>query len=119
MEEERRKTSRIKKNLTVQYTSSARSHLGWEMSTIKDISDTGMSFTTSQNLVAQENLIIRLKLPSQPYKWIEINGEVIESKNLSGETWLTRIKFLQLENEDKELIKEYITWFLIKEGGAK
>ncbi len=119
MEEERRKTFRIKKNLTVQYASGEKSSLKWEMSLIKDISDTGMSITTSQTFVPEDCLFIRLKLPSQPYKWIEINGVVIESKSFSGETWLTRVKFLQLGNEDKELIKDYIAWFLVKERGAK
>jgi hypothetical protein len=119
MEEERRKTARIKKNLTVQYASGDKINPKWEMSQIKDISDTGMSITTGQNFLADENLIIRLKLPTHPYKWIEINGAAIESKSFGGEYWLTRVKFIQLSSEDKELIKDYIAWFLIKERGAK
>jgi c-di-GMP-binding flagellar brake protein YcgR len=119
MEEERRKAARIKKNLTVKYALKVKNDLRWEMSLIKDISDTGMSLTTSQNFIPEENLIIRLKLPSQPFNWIEINAAVIETRNYGGETWLTRVKFIQLGNEDKKLIKNYITWFLVNERGAK
>ncbi|MCX5708206.1 MAG: PilZ domain-containing protein [Candidatus Omnitrophica bacterium] len=119
MEEERRKTSRIKKNLIVQYASDEKINLKWGISLIKDISDMGMSITTGKSFAPEENLLIRLKLPSQPYRWIDLKGAVIESKSYGGENWLTRVRFLKLNNEDKELIKDYIAWFLIKERGAK
>ena len=119
MEEERRKTSRIKKNLTVQYASSENITLKWGFSLIKDISETGIAITTGRNFATEENLFIRLKLPSHPFKWIKLKGAVVESKSYGAENWLTRVKFLQLSNEDKELIKDYIAWFLIKERGAK
>jgi c-di-GMP-binding flagellar brake protein YcgR len=119
MEEERRKASRIKKNLTAQYASCEKISLQWGISEIKDISDTGMSITTGQCFAPEENLFIRLKLPSHPFRWIELKGAVVQSKSHGGEIWFTRVKFLELSKEDKELIKDYIAWFLLKERGAK
>jgi c-di-GMP-binding flagellar brake protein YcgR len=119
IDDERRKASRIKRNLTIQYAASGKKELRWEMTLIKDISDTGMLITTGQKFAAEENLYIRLKLPSQPFKLIEITAGVILSANLAGGSYLTRVKFLQLGDDDKKQIKDYITWFLGKERGAK
>ena len=119
MEEDRRKTSRIKKSLTVQYACKGNTDLKWEMSQIKDISETGLSITTSDNLPPGQNLFIRLKLPTHPYDWLNLNGSVVESKSWGGEFWLSRVKFILLKDEDKSLINNYIAWFLLKERGGK
>jgi c-di-GMP-binding flagellar brake protein YcgR len=119
MEEDRRKNSRIKKTLTVQYARAGSFNLKWEMSQIKDISDTGLSITTAESFSSDQNLLIRLKLPTHPYEWIDLDGSVVESQSFGGEFWLTRVKFIQLKEEDKTLIKDYIAWFLLKERGGK
>jgi hypothetical protein len=119
VKEDRRKNTRIKKNLTVQFASGGNINLKWEMSQIKDISDTGLSITTAENLPEGQNLFIRLKLPTHPYEWIDLEGSVVESKNWGGGFWLTRVKFLQLKDEFKTLIKDYIALFLLNERGGK
>jgi len=119
MEDERRKANRIKKTLTVQYACAGTVDLKWEMSQIKDISDTGLSITTAENFSVDQNLFLRLKLPTHPYEWIDVEGAVVESKTWGGGFWLTRIKFIQLKEEFKTLIKDYIAWFLLNERGGK
>ena len=119
MEDERRKANRIKKTLTVQYACAGNVDLKWGMSQLKDISDTGLSFTTTENFPPGQNMFFRLKLPTRPYEWIELDGSVVESKSFGGEFRLTRVKFIRLKDEDKTLIKDYIAWFLLKERGGK
>lgn len=119
MEGERRKTGRIKKNLTVQYACGKDIALKWEMSLIKDISEKGLSISTAEDLVPGQKLFIRLKLPTHPFEWINLEGSVFESKSLSGNFRLTRVEFIQLKEEDKSLIKDYIAWVLLKERGGK
>jgi hypothetical protein len=114
MREERRKSKRIKKTLTIQYAVGEKNNLKWEMSLIRDISDTGLSFAADGNFSPDDNINIRLKLPIRPFEWVKIEGIVLESKKL-----VTRVKFTQLTDEDKELINEYIVWFLLSQPETK
>jgi hypothetical protein len=114
MEEDRRKSSRVKKNLTAQYACGDRNSLKWEMSQVNDISETGVAIGTAETFAAGAIVYIRLKLPSKPFEWLEIEGEVIDSKN-----FVTRIKFTQLKDTDKEFIKEYIAWFMASRPANK
>jgi c-di-GMP-binding flagellar brake protein YcgR len=127
MGEERRKSVRIKKLLTVRYSYSLdKDEKKWDMTVIKDISETGMSVTTHRPFSPNEIMTFLIKIPTRPLEWIEFTGRVVgseELKAISGESvrgaHITRIEFINLKEDQEELIREYITWFLSKEGGKQ
>ena len=127
MQEERRKAVRIKKFLTVRYSYGvSQEHRKWDMTVIRDISETGMSITTAQHFPPNEVLTFLIKIPSKPLEWIEFIGRVVgseELKSASGGAFrgahITRVEFINLKGTQKELIREYVTWFLSKEGGSQ
>jgi len=127
MGEERRKSVRIKKVLTVRYSYSVnKDEKKWDITAIRDISATGMSVSTHYKFSPNDIVTFLIKIPSRPLDWIEFTGRVVGTEDLkaiSGETLtgahITRVEFINLKEEQKELIQEYITWFLTKEGGGK
>ena len=127
MGEERRKSVRIKKMLTVRYSYGIdKGGKKWDITAIKDISETGMSITTRQRFSLSDIVTFLIKIPSRPLEWIEFTGRVVgseELKAISGGvvagSHITRVKFINLKEDQKELIREYIAWFLTKEGGGK
>jgi len=127
MVEERRKSVRIKKVITVRYSySTDKGEKKWDMTVIRDISETGMSITAHQRFSLSDIVTFLIKIPSRPLEWIEFTGRVVgseESKAVSGEivagSHITRVEFINLKEDQKELFREYIAWFLTKEGGGK
>lgn len=120
MGEERRKSVRIKKALTVRYCYGVdKADKKWDITTIKDFGDVGMCITTRQRFPLNYILTFLIKIPSRPLEWIEFTGRVVESKESMVDRHLTRIEFINLKEGQKELIREYIRWFLSKEGGGK
>ena len=127
MGEERRKSVRIKKALTVRYSYGIdKDGKKWDITAIRDIGETGMSITTHQRFSLSDIVTFLIKIPSRPLEWIEFTGRVVGSEELraiSGEvvagSHITRVEFINLKEDQKELIREYITWFLTKEGGGK
>jgi len=127
MAEERRKSVRIKKFITVRY--SYGSHEGekkWDITSIRDISETGMCVTTQQRFSPNDIIAFLVKIPSRPLDWLEFTGRVVGSDKftaISGESLtashITRVEFINLKDEQRELIREYINWFLTKERGGK
>ena len=127
MVEEKRKSVRIKKIITVRYSYSLdKDEKKWDMTVLRDISETGMCITTHKQFLPSDIITFLIKIPSRPLEWIEFTGRVVGSEELraiSGEAvaWshITRIEFINLKEGHKELIREYITWFLTKEGGGQ
>jgi len=127
MVEERRKSVRIKKFITVRYSYGAdNQEKKWDMTVIKDISETGMSITTCQQFSANDIVTFLIKIPSRPLEWIEFAGRVVVSegmKSVFGESvaglYITRVEFVNLKEGRKDLIREYINWFLTKEKGRQ
>lgn len=120
MEEERRKSIRIKKSLTVQYSRNLNQGAAtWDMTTIKDISETGMCIVTDKDFLPNEIINFRLKIPFRPFEWLEFSGKIISSEVFKTKACVTRVEFVDLKEEQKGLIKEYIKWFLDKQGGEK
>lgn len=119
MEEERRRSVRIKKPLTVQYSYTLDEKKIWDMSFIKDLSDTGMCITTNKNFLVNEIFSIRIKVPLRPLMAVEIEGRVVESKESKACGYVTRVEFINLKDDQKELLREYIAWILVKERSKK
>lgn len=127
MREERRKSVRIKKVITVRYSYGIdKDEKKWDMTVIRDISETGMSVATQHKFSPNDIVTFLIKIPSRPLDWIELAGRVVVSegvKTTSGETLgvahITRVEFINLKEDQKELIREYITWFLSKKWGGE
>lgn len=113
MKEERRRAVRIKKSLIVQYSRTFYDDTKyWDITTIKDISETGMCIITNKNFSPNETVSFRVKIPSRPFEWLEFTGRIVDIEISKLNTYITRVEFVDLTEEQKNLIKEYINWFL-------
>ena len=127
MGEERRKSVRIKKALTVRYCYGVdKADKKWDMTLIRDISETGMCITTRQRFSLNDILTFLIKVPSRPLEWVEFTGRVagseelnVTSREAAAGLYITRVEFMNFKEGHKELIRESIIWFLSKEGGGK
>jgi hypothetical protein len=119
MAEERRKTIRIKKPLTAQYSYTVDGKQIWDMSLIKDLSESGICLGTNKIFPLNDIFFIRLKVPIRPSLSLEIYGRVVESREFKAGINITRVEFTDLKDEQKELLREYIAWMLVKERGGK
>jgi hypothetical protein len=104
--EEKRKASLIEKFLVAQYSERPQEDVRWESTTIKNISTGGILLHTNKNLIKGQVLILRFKLPFDPSRWLNTKGKVIDSFQCK-----TRIEFIELDEEQKKIIQEYIAWF--------
>ena len=107
--EEKRKTARVEKPLIVQYAQSAVVLLRWDSTTIKNISQEGVLFNTNKTLVKSEKLHLRFTIPTDPFNRLEIEGEVVESF-VQGHG--TRIKFIDLSEQQKKVLCDYVDYTL-------
>lgn len=114
---ERRKAVRIEKSLTVLYSNNF-DRLDWDMANVKDISAAGIKITVDKDLSLGEIIKLRMKIPLNPFKWLEIKGKVINSSVIrspqSNEVlfYITQIAFVDIKDEDEKLIAQYVSWYL-------
>ncbi|MEI8348566.1 MAG: PilZ domain-containing protein [Candidatus Omnitrophota bacterium] len=115
MENDKRKASRIKKPLVVQYSRDGKT---WDISHVRDFSETGMQITTTEILKAGIILKFRVIIPLEPFDWLEFSGKVIVSSDLEApsgtlmpDSHLTRIEFIRITDIQKNLMQKYIEWF--------
>ncbi len=120
MAEEKRRSPRIKTSILVKYRchENDSEKIKWDTSSIKDISQHGVSINTMQEFQPGENLTLYLRIPTSPFELLEIIGSVVESKpvlshsgNLVEGTYLTRLNFKNLHERHKELIGQYVKIF--------
>ena len=109
----------------VQYSSEADYFRKWDMSAMKDVGEFGMQITTHKNFGPDTILKFRFKLPSYPYEKLTLKGRVIGCENIltkagvAIDAYYARIEFVEVQEEDKEKLRQYITWFSSKTGGGK
>lgn len=122
IKEEKRKSVRIKKTLFVRYSYSFdKDKKRWEEAVVRDISETGISITTCHSFLPNDTITILIKIPSRPLDWIELKGRVVRCEGVKpiaerskfGAS-ITAIEFIDLNEEQKKIIREYISWFLSK-----
>lgn len=117
MSEEKRRATRVKKPISVQYIYGAKENgHTWDMTTVKDISQTGISFVVNTPFSPGQIIDIRLKVPSYPFKWVELRGKIVSADNFVGTMHMVRIDFVDLADEQKKIIAEYVSLFLNKEN---
>ena len=126
MDNDRRRSVRIKKEIMAQYRDDA-SGTKWDMTSVKNISDSGILIITEKPFTPQTVLTLRLKLPSNPFKCLDIQGRVVTCDSSvsaaydgsAPSAYSTRVEFSCIDEDCKKLIQDYIKWFLSKEGGSK
>ncbi|MDD5347910.1 MAG: PilZ domain-containing protein [Candidatus Omnitrophica bacterium] len=120
MPEEKRKAVRIKSSLFIQYGFTVGTEPAqWDISTVKDISETGVSLLTGKSFNPGDTLILRLKVPSRPFALTQVTGRVVGSSDAgTGTAFLTRIEFKDLDEDTKTLFHEYVAW-VIRNAGEK
>ena len=120
MDEERRKAVRVRDPLFVQYCfDDACGGNIWDITTVQDISETGLSIKTLKPFEAGALITLRLKVPFRPLEKIEVAGKVIGSLPTGqGSTAMTRIEFNDLSEDTKSLFREYVAW-VVKSQGPK
>lgn len=116
--EEKRKSVRIEKPLTIRYSPEIASKDNWNVSFIKNISESGISFDTNKQFQAGEIILLMFKIPLDPYNWMETKGSVVDSRPYIGKTFLTRLKFTSISEAQVNLIRDYVTWFLSQKSSA-
>ncbi|MCX7927920.1 MAG: PilZ domain-containing protein [Candidatus Omnitrophica bacterium] len=112
--EEKRKAFRIKSSLFIQYSFFEEGNLPkWDISTVRDISETGVSLLTGKRFNPSDTIVLRIKIPSRPFDLTEVKGKVVASENTdSNNTFLTRIQFVETNKETQNILKEYINWVI-------
>ncbi|MFA5349736.1 MAG: PilZ domain-containing protein [Candidatus Omnitrophota bacterium] len=116
--EEKRKSVRIEKPLTIRYSPESNSKDNWNVSFIKNISESGISFDTNTQFQVGEIILMMFKIPLDPYNWMETKGSVVDSHPHIGKTFLTRLKFTSINQTQVNLIRDYVTWFLSQKSSA-
>lgn len=119
LSEEKRKAKRITKALFARYIpENERTTEKWDMVSIKNISETGICLPTSESFSSGQILTILMKIPLRPMEWLEFKGKVVGSERIipdspssSVEMYLVRVEFLELKDELKGLLKQYIAMF--------
>jgi len=124
--EEKRGSARVQKNLLIQFSFDACGpSRKWDVSTIKDIGEKGVSFRAAGKFSTGSTVHMLIKIPLRPFEWFEVTGKLVsidEPKVEVGEdlqTYFIRVAFLDLKDEQKTLIHDYVSWCLSKTGGAK
>lgn len=117
---EKREDVRINKPLVGKYAELKGSVPGeWDVTTVKNLSLGGAIFTTKVFYKSPSNLRLMLKIPSRPIGFMEFDAKVVESRELKSlesisiaGAYLTRVRFTSVSPEKKEILKEYIEWFI-------
>jgi c-di-GMP-binding flagellar brake protein YcgR len=115
MDPEKRKAARIKKTLNLQYLSSVQGEEPvWIRGVLGDISESGMSFTSDKQFSAEQIISIRIRFPFNLLDWVELKGRCVAVKGLSVGMYILHLEFIDLQDEQKKVIKDYVTWVLEK-----
>lgn len=125
--EEKRCSARVQKNLLIQFSFDAEGPgRKWDVSSVRDIGEKGVSFRGAGKYAIGSTVHMLIKIPLRPFEWFEVAGKLIdteEPKVISAEddkqSYLMRVQFLDLQDEQKNLIHDYVSWCVSKNGGAK
>ena len=107
MEQDKRQAPRIEKMLVAQYCQDSEQPSCWDTTAIKNISTKGIFLFTNKSFAKDEIIRLLIKIPFDPFHWMEVKGKVIESL-----TNTTRIMFIELTAEQEKLIHDYVEWLI-------
>ncbi|MDO8662613.1 MAG: PilZ domain-containing protein [Candidatus Omnitrophota bacterium] len=124
---EKREAERVHKHLIIQFSADAGPlPRKWDISTVEDIGEKGVSFLAKGEFTLGETFHMLMRIPLRPFEWFEVTGKLvgIEDAKIKDDdpdlkTFLLRISFLDLQEEQKKLIHSYVSCCLLKQGGIK
>ncbi len=107
--EEKRKGVRVARAIVLRYTQNTSEPLHWDSTSIKDISTEGLLFNSNKIFAKNEIMQLRFTMPTDPLNRLEVASEVVDSF-LYGHG--TRVKFINLGEQDKKTIDDYVKYQL-------
>ena len=123
---EKREAKRIQKNLIIQFSfGSEKGARKWDVSSIRDIGNKGVSFIAAGDYSLGMTIYMLIKIPLRPFEWFEVTGKIVgidgskmQNDSDSSKNHVIRVSFLDLQDEQKTLINDYVSWCLSKSGGV-
>lgn len=115
-EMEKRKATRIKRSLVIQFTKDLTMAQNWGISSAKDISESGVALISDIPLGAGDEIILRMKVPLRPFDWMIIRAKVIGCDRYTKESFTIRAAFVDINQENKDLLAQYIKSYLKQAG---
>jgi hypothetical protein len=114
MGEERRKASRVKTSLFVQYCYDCDSqYMSWDITSARDLSESGVKIQTGKSFEIGSGINLRFKMPSRPFDVINVSGTIVACETVGeGPTCIVRIQFKEMSDELKAIFHEYVEWSL-------
>ncbi|MCQ9208925.1 MAG: PilZ domain-containing protein [Omnitrophica bacterium] len=110
--QEKRKFPRVKKGVTVQYSSRDLPQAGVDICQAKDLSEQGMALTASRPFATKTILDIQLKLPTAE-ETIELEGEVVSCNEIRQNiVYAIGVKFVNLQQEQEEALSKFMQLYL-------
>jgi hypothetical protein len=110
--DERRRNPRILKNFILSYFEKSQPDKKFEITQLRNISQGGMCFVTSQSLPAGLKIGVELRTPYLA-ETSHLYGEVLQSHDkVKGILYETRIRFEPLDPEAEFLLSKLIELFL-------
>ncbi|MBN3038257.1 MAG: PilZ domain-containing protein [Candidatus Omnitrophica bacterium] len=110
-EEEKRLSPRIKKEILVRYKVKVEYYGDIDMSSTRDLSETGISFTAARAFSPGTVLTLGLRFPAQK-DFLQFDARVVSCKSKAKIIHTVRAEFIDLNEEQKKALKEFVQFFL-------
>jgi hypothetical protein len=115
---EKRRSIRVTKPFFVQFGIGLGGAITWDMTLLKDVSETGMCIRTASALKKDDVCCLRFRMPLTK-DTVAVSAKVVDSLKVGGNIYLTRLEFLCLGEKEKKLLRDYVEWTLTNERGGK
>lgn len=108
MVEEKRRDKRVKEDFGILCKIYERTELEGNLSKIVDIGRYGLCFIADSELGPQYILGINFRVPPDFKEKIEIFGRVIQSERISEQEFKTRVAFIDISEQTKDILDKII-----------
>ena len=85
-----------------------------DVSQTKNLSSGGMLLTTSKEFDSNTRFLLKVRLPTRPEP-LEIDAQVLESHQSTPQVFDTRVQFIRVEQQDRQILSDTVSYFLRKE----
>lgn len=117
--EEKRDAYRVKKAISAECSLRQDPYSkAWIPADVANLSETGLCVNAAIRLSPGSLIDVRLNLAHAPEKRLEARAQVVESNQVGDGQFQSRCSFEQLSERDKRLLRTYIAWILVNQGGT-
>jgi hypothetical protein len=125
MPDDKREVPRIKKSLVVHYAlDTGGKPPKWDVTHIMNIGEKGIRMTVLKDFAEGDILNLNIKIPFKPFEPLTVKGKIITTEELTtvfgegvADCKIASVGFIDIDEEQKDLIKEYVEWFHKRYGG--